>query len=150
MNTNTNATTLTFFTLQDFVTELKRRNYGAVRCEAIVQDKGGGQAGPKRQHMITLTAHDEQFNEVLVCTLVTGEGWALFANREPHHNKNLVKAQEIIHAYLVDNGLTVLPGVYHHEQDGRATCDLWQFDRESKQLIAVEPVKQSLMGLDEP
>ena len=137
MNTNaTNATvTLTFFSLDDFLAELKRREFGFVRCEATTLDRGGGQVGPLRRYMVTLTAHDEQANEVLACTLIVGGCWALFADHEPHHSKNLVRAKEIVCAHLVDSGLTVLPGVYHHEQDGRATCSLWRFDRESKRLI---------------
>ena len=75
MNTNaTNATvTLTFFSLGDFLAELKRREFGFVRCEATTLDQGGGQAGPLRRYMVTLTAHDEQANEVLACTLIVGE-----------------------------------------------------------------------------
>jgi hypothetical protein len=138
MSTNTAppSVTLTFFSLDDFLAELKRREFGFVRCEATTLDRGGGQAGPLRSYMITLTAHDEQISEVLVCTLIVGECWALFADHEPHHSENLATAKEIICAHLVDNDLTVLPGVYHHEKDGRATCDLWRFDRESKRLVA--------------
>ena len=143
MNTNTTntAVTLTFFSLDDFLAELKRREFGFVRCEATTLDRGGGQAGPLRRYMVTLTAHDEQANEVLACTLIVGECWALFADHEPHHSKNLATAKEIVCAHLVDNGLTVLPGVYHHEKDGRATCDLWRFDRESKRLLPAQTQK---------
>ena len=140
MNTNaTNATvTLTFFSLDDFLAELKRREFGFVRCEATTHDRGGRQAGPLRRYMVTLTAHDEQVSEVLVCTLIVGECWALFADHEPHHGENLVTAKEIVCAHLADSGLTVLPGVYHHEKDGRATCGLWRFDRESKRLVPTQ------------
>ena len=64
--------------------------------------------------------------------------WTLFADHEPHHSENLVRAKEIVCAHLADSGLTVLPGVYHHEQDGRAACGLWRFDRESKRLISAQ------------
>ena len=143
MNTNTTSTTatLTFFSLDDFLAELKRREFGFVRCEATTLDRGGGQAGPLRRYMVTLTAHDEQASEVLACTLIVGECWALFADHEPHHSENLVRAKEVVFAHLVDSGLTVLPGVYHHKQDGRATCRLWRFDRESKQLLPVKTEK---------
>ena len=143
MNTNaTNATvTLTFFSLNDFLAELKRREFGFVRCEATTLDRGGGQVGPLRRYMVTLTAHDEQADEVLACTLIVGECWALFADHEPHHSENLARAKEIVHAHLAGSGLTVLPGVYYHEQDGRATCGLWRFDRESKRLLPVQTEK---------
>lgn len=130
--------TLTFLTLDDFSAELKRREFGFVRCEAITQDSSGGQAGPLRRYMIDLTAHDEQTNEVLACTLIVGECWAVFADHEPHHGENLDRAKEIICAYLAGRGLTVLPGIYHHEQDGRATCGLWRFDRESKRPVPTQ------------
>jgi hypothetical protein len=137
-NTTTPPVTLTFFSLDDFLADLKRREFGFVRCEATTLDRGGGQAGPLRRYMVTLTAHDEQVSEVLACTLIVGECWALFADHEPHHSENLARAKEIVWAHLVDSGLTVLPGVYHHEKDGRATCDLWRFDRESKRLLPVQ------------
>ena len=140
MNTNTTntAVTLAFFSLDDFLAELKRREFGFVRCEATTLDRGGGQVGPLRRYLVTLTAHDEQVSEVLACTLIVGECWALFADHEPHHSENLVAAKEIVCAHLFDSGLTVLPGVYHHEQDGRATCRLWRFDRESKRLVPTQ------------
>jgi len=135
-----NNETLTFFTLDDLVAELKRRNLGSLRCEAIVRDSGGGQVGPQRRYMVVLTAHDREANEVLACTLVVGECWATFASHEPWHSENLTAAYEIVAAHLTACGLTVLPGVYHHEQDGRATSDLWRFDRESRRLVAVAPI----------
>ena len=134
---NTNVT-LTFFSLQDLLDELKRRQLAVVRCEATTVDRGGGQVGPMRRYSVTLTAHDEQANEVLACTLVVGECWARFADHEPHHGKNLARAEEIVSGHLADSRLTILPGVYHHEQDGRATCGLWRFDRESKQLVPTQ------------
>jgi hypothetical protein len=141
MNTNgtSTAVTLTFFSLDELLAELKRRELRFVRCEATTLDRGNGQVGPLRRYMVTLTAHHEQANEVLACTLIVGECWALFADHEPHHSENLVTAKKIVDAHLVDNGLTVLPGVYHHEQDGRATCSLWRFDRESKRLVSTQP-----------
>lgn len=148
MTTNTTSTTvtLTFFSLDDFVAELKRRRFGFVRCEATTLDRGGGQAGPWRRYMVTLTAHDEQVNEVLACTLIVGECWAIFADHEPRHldaphRQNLARAKEIVGAFLADSGLTVLPGVYHHEQDGRATCGLWRFDPESRWLVPTQSQK---------
>jgi hypothetical protein len=118
-----------------------------VRCEATTLDRGGGQTGPLRRYIVTLTAHDEQANEVLACTLIVGECWALFADHEPHHSENLTTAKEIVCAHLVDNDLAVLPGVYHHEKDGRATCRLWRFDRESKRLVPTQSsVKDTRQG----
>ena len=138
---NTSPLTLTFFSLDDFLAELKRRESGFVRCEATTLDRGGGQVGPLRRYMVTLTVHDEQVHEVLACTLIVGECWALFADHEPHHSENLATAKEIVHTHLADNDLTVLPGVYHHEKDGRATCSLWRFDRESKRLLPIQTEK---------
>lgn len=104
--------TLTFLTLDDFAAELKRHEFGFVRCEAITQDSGGGQAGPLRRYIVDLTAHDEQANEVLACALIVGECWAVFADHELHHSDsvsprdNLDRAKEIIYAYLAGRGLT--------------------------------------------
>jgi hypothetical protein len=129
--------TLTFYRLADFVAELCRSR-SVVRCEALVQDRSAGQLGAKRQYKIVLTAHHDARDEVLACTLVTGECWAHFADRESWHGKNLDDAQQIVTAHLAGSGLTVLPGVYHHDPDGRATCDLWTFDRQSKRLQSAQ------------
>ena len=92
--------------------------------------------------------------EVLACTLVTGECWAHFADHESWHSENLDRAQEIVTAHLAACGLAVLPGVYHHDPDGRATCRLWTFDRESNQLVATEieperePATQTISHVD--
>jgi hypothetical protein len=136
-------TTLTFFSMDDFLTELTRRKAGCVRCEAIMRDHGSGQLGPLRRYTVTLTAHDEQTNEVLACTLLVGECWALFADHEPRHGENLSKAKEIVTTHLEVNGLTVLPGVYHHASDGIATASkLWRFD-DNRQLV---PIAQETDG----
>ena len=137
MNKNSNVT-LTFYQLGDFLAELDRRNFGAVRCEALMNDHGGGQIGPMRRRMITLTAYDSDTGEVLACTIVTGECWATMDDHQPWHRENLDQAKEIVVNHLAYRGLTVLPGVYHHEQNGRASCNLWTFDRETKRLVARE------------
>ena len=138
------STTLTFFSLDDFLAELKRREFGFVRCEAIMHDQGSGQIGPLRRYLVTLTAHDDEVSEVLTCNLLVGECWAAIANHERHHGENLNRAKEIVTAYLKANGLTVLSGVYHHAKDGIATASgLWRFD-ENKRLIptAEHPVEK--------
>jgi hypothetical protein len=132
-------TTLTLFYMDEFFAELARRKLGCARCEAIIRDQGSGQLGPMRRYMVTLTAHDEGASEVLACTLLVGECWALFADHEPRHGENLDKAKEIVTAHLQANGLTVLPGVYHHASDGIATAsELWHFD-DNRQLIPIAP-----------
>jgi len=133
------STTLTFFSMEEFLAELARRKLGCVRCEAIIRDQGSGQLGPMRRYMVTLTAHDGRVSEVLACTLLVGECWAVFANHELHHGENLSKAKETVTAYLEANGLTVLPGVYHHASHGIATTsELWRFD-DNRQLIPIAP-----------
>ena len=132
-------TTLTFYTLADFVGELKRRDFGAVRCESLMQDAGSQM--PMRTHKIVLTAHDAEQAEVLACTIVTGK--SMMPRAEPWHGENLVTAKALVVAHLEANGLTVLPGVYHHEPGGRASCGLWQFDRESKRLVATQSKEAS-------
>ena len=122
--------TLTFFTLSDFVAELKRRDFGAVRCESLMQDVGSEM--PMRTHKIVLTAHDADRAEVLACTIVTGK--SMMPRAEPWHGENLATAKALVVAHLEANGLTVLPGVYHHEPGGRASCHLWRF--EDKRLAA--------------
>ena len=133
----TQSTTLTFFSPDGFLAELKRREFGFVRCEAIMHDQGGGQIGPLRRYLVTLTARDDEVSEVLTCNLLVGECWAAIANHERHHGENLSRAKEIVAAHLEANGLTVLPGVYHHAKDGIATTSgLWRFD-ENKRLIPI-------------
>ena len=121
--------TLTFYTLADFVAELKRRDFGAVRCESLMQDAGSQM--PMRTHKIVLTAHDADRAEVLACTIVIGK--SLMPRAEPWHGENQETAKSLITAHLEANGLTVLPGVYHHEPGGRASCHLWRF--EDKRLV---------------
>jgi hypothetical protein len=79
---------------------------------------------------------------MLACTLIVSKCWALFADHEPHHSETLVTAKEIVCAHLVDSGLTILPDVYHREQDGGATCSLWRFERESKRMVRKLPQEE--------
>jgi hypothetical protein len=139
------ATTLTFFTLRDFVAEAKRRKLLTVHCEAIQQDKGMGSGAPSpmREYKLVLTALD--VSTVLACTILTGRVWAIFAKDEPHHAENLTRAREIIGAHLTGLGLDVQPGMYHHADDGLAVAEgLWHFD-EKKRLV---PLVKEVLNLE--
>ncbi len=83
--------TLTFFTLNDFVSDLARRELiDCVRIEGITIESGGGVAGPLRKHMIIVTAFDQPADEVLSCDILVGEGWAAFDDSDPHRENALL------------------------------------------------------------
>ncbi len=140
-NPNTSIT-LTFFTLADLVAELRHRNLGTVRYEAITRDSPSDQAGPWRKYVVMLTAHDHQAQETLVCAILVGEGWVVFAEYS-QHAENLLQAKEQVLQYLANNGLWARPGVYQHQPGGYAQETwLWRFD-EQHRLIPNRAIKRA-------
>jgi hypothetical protein len=153
MNQNDNATTLTMFHLDHFLDELERRGISIVRCEAGTRDIPSKQAGPWRQYKVVLTALDAEGKDVqglpvvIVCSVLTGEGWAMFTKDGPHAD-NLDRAKEIVVQHLSDKGYQVLPGMYHHREDGLAVAKrLWRFD-DSKRLVPLGGKSNEVISLE--
>jgi len=129
--------TLTFFTLRDFVEEVRRRNLTTVRCERGSRDFPARNApSPPRRHLVVLTALDapeacrERCRTVLAYPVLIGESWTIFAKDQPHAD-NLSKAKDLVEAHLTSLGLEVRPGMYHHDTDGLATASgLWRLDED--------------------
>jgi hypothetical protein len=136
-NDKRNPVTLTFFTLEDFISELRRRGTEAVRCEAVHKDEGKSQLGTLRTYKVVLTVFDSNTGEVLVCSIVTGRCWTFLVEHEPYHSENLGLAGKLVRAYLEGGGFAVRPGIYRHDEDGIASCGLWHIDDEHR-LVAEE------------
>ena len=135
--------TLTFFTLKDFVSEVKQRDISVVRCEAIQQDKGMGQGAPSamRQYRLILTALDA--STVLACTIQIASVWSIFAGDQPHHAENIKKAEQILARHLAGLEIDVRPGIYHHDSDGLATTGIWRFDENGRLLPRIAEVVEA-------
>jgi len=162
-NQNGNATTLTMFHLDHFLDELERRGVSAVRCEAGTRDISAGAPGPWRQYKVVLTALDAEGKDVqglpvvIVCSVLTGEGWAMFTKDGPHA-ANLDRAKEIVVQHLSDKGYQMRPGMYHHQEDGLAALGpvaqghrvaegLWRFD-EDKRLVPLDEKPNEVISLE--
>lgn len=138
--------TLTFFSLSDFVAEVKRRSLHTVYCEAIQQDKGMGRApSSMRRYLLVLTALGGP--TVLACVILTGRVWAIFAKDEPRYAENLGKAKEIVTQHLTDLSIEVRSGMYHHQENGLATSGLWRFD-ENKRLVPLVEKPDEVLPLE--
>ena len=137
-NQNTSPPTLTFFRLDNFTNELRRRKMLDVRCEAITLDIPSSNAGAWRKYIVVLTAFAPNVPEVLVCAILTGEGWAVFSKDSPHYD-NLEAAEGLVRMHLSGNGFEVLDGMYHHEKDGQASANgLWRYDENQRLIPAWE------------
>ena len=152
-NQNGNATTLTMLHLDHFLDELERRGVSTVRCEAGTRDISAGAPGPWRQYKVVLTALDAEGKDVqglpvvVVCSVLTGEGWAMFTKDGPHA-ANLDRAKEIVVQHLSDKGYQVRPGMYHHQEDGLAVAEgLWRFD-EDKRLVPLDEKPDEVISLE--
>ena len=156
-NQNGSTTTLTMFHLDHFLDELERRGVSAVRCEAGTRDISAGAPGPWRQYKVVLTALDAEGKAeapflqglpvVIVCSVLTGEGWAMFTKDGPHA-ANLDRAKEIVVQHLSDKGFQVRPGMYHHQEDGLAVAKgLWRFD-EDKRLVPLDEKPNEVISLE--
>jgi len=175
-NQNGNATTLTMFHLDHFLDELERRGVSTVRCEAGTRDISAGAPGPWRQYKVVLTALDAEGKAeapflqglpvVVVCSVLTGEGWAMFTKDGPHaanrsaerSRRSLDRAKEIVVQHLSDKGFQVRPGMYHHQEDGlaalgpgaqgpRVAKGLWRFD-DSKRLVPLDEKPNEVISLE--
>ena len=133
--------TLTFFRYEDFVDELRYRSLDSVRAEPIRSTRGGSQIGPTCTFQIVLTAYDSLSQETLACTIQIGQAPAVFLDNEPWHRKNLDRAFDLVKRDLAAQGLDIRPGVYHHEEDGRATCGLWRLVKADDGRVTLVPVE---------
>jgi hypothetical protein len=133
--------TLTFFRYEDFVDELRYRGLDSVRAEPIRSTRGGSQIGPTCTFQIVLTAFGPLSQEALACTIQTGQAPAVFLDNEPWLRENLDRAFDLVKQDLAAQGFDVRPGVFHHEEDGRATCGLWRLDKSDDGRITLVPVE---------
>jgi hypothetical protein len=121
--------TLTFFTLDDYITDLRRRGFDHTRLESIVTESRGSLAGTMiRKHFVICTAFDQPADETLACDILVCEGWS-FDDRAPLV-ENALLARQLVEKHLQDEGFMTWPGVYHHERDSQSQTDLWKFDKD--------------------
>lgn len=133
-------TFITFSSLEDFVDSVLYQGLVTVHMESLIHDESGGKGAPSpwRHYTIMLTARSD--DEILVCRLVVGGTWAIFAKDEPGliHSANLVVAEKLVHAYLLLRNVSVRPGMYvtglNLPKDLiTAGANIWQF--QDKRLV---------------
>ena len=128
---------ITFADLKDFVDSVLHLGIPVVRLESLIHDEVPSKDAPSswRNYTIILTTRNE--DEILVCRIVVGGIWAIFAKEAAGlvHSDNLLIAEKLVRAYLLMRGLDVQPGMYslNYKDMITAGASIWQF--QEKRLV---------------
>jgi len=128
---------ITFADLKDFADEAIHLGIPVVHLESLVHDEVSSKDAPGawRNYTIVLTTRHE--DEILVCRIVVGGIWAIFAKEAAGlvHSDNLLIAEKLVRAYLLMRGLDVQPGMYslNYKDMITAGASIWQF--QEKRLV---------------